>query len=205
MFAIILFVLDISLHETQISCRERTAWQWQKYTVMSLICYEIRVVHSTGWELSYIYKALSLCFSSLPCSLCFCSPGLLMSVLAIKLSSLSRPGPSRGLSGGVILYLLGIFPNIFQTEIFPPVVSHHLALALPPGPLPELLPGETLEDDVRLQAVRCGPAREVSAPHHRVKAGGSWPASQCFSQADRVRPSHWSRSIDILRSDWLKL
>ena len=29
MFAIILFVLDISLHETQISCRERTAWQWQ--------------------------------------------------------------------------------------------------------------------------------------------------------------------------------
>ena len=175
MFAIILFVLDISLHETQISCRERTAWQWQKYTVISLICYEIRVVHSTGWELSYIYKALSLCFSSLPCSLCFCSPGLLMSVLAIKLSSLSRPGPSRGLSGGVILYLRGIFPNIFQTEIFPPVVSHHLPLTLPPGPLPHLLPGEVLEDDVGVEAFRGGTSREVAAPHHGVEAGRGRP------------------------------
>ena len=59
-----------------------------------------------------------------------------------------------------------------------PVVRHHLPLTLPPGPLPHLLPGEALEDDVGVEAVRRGTSREVTAPHDGVKARGWRPAGR---------------------------
>ena len=60
-------------------------------------------------------------------------------------------------------------------DITVPVVSHHLPLALPPRPLPHLLPGHVLEDDVGLEAIWGGNSREVSAPHDGVEAGGGRP------------------------------
>ena len=66
-----------------------------------------------------------------------------------------------------------------RTEYLP-VVSHHLPLTLPPGPLPQLLPGEALEDDVGLQAVRRGTSREVTAPHDGVKARGGRPEERNY-------------------------